>query len=168
MTHKYYNDENSSENVSSEEFKKNHIKSIKYYIIFAILLLIIGFIGFFQICSVQAGWCNGIGLAGSSEEDGVFDSTQIAILEFIFLCFIIVGTAVFIDARATKGSRDKLIKNKKFSAAHDINGNNTVTLANKFYAAETKEYMNKYEELTGDNVVLLNPSLLDEYNCENV
>lgn len=154
----YRNHENIAP-INGDELKSKYNRN-KYIMIFlAILLLFFGFVIFFQICSVQAGWCTGIGFAGSEYND--VDPNCVAVTDFIGVCLIILGVGFLVYAGTMMEANSILSTNKNYIGMSTINGDTEKEQNSTFMSRQTKEFMRRYNDVTGKSVAELDSTLVE-------
>lgn len=142
--------------IDSKKFYDTYINHRKYIFAFAAFLIFIGFVAFFQVCSVEAGWCDGCGFAASSAEasgndNGQLDPSCVAITEFIFICFLVIGVAIMAYYGALVYASKKLTEAGNYYGAAEINGNSDKGADIDLLTAQTKLFVQTFER-DGGNV----------------
>lgn len=168
MSQKKTSDQNGMpNNIDSKTFYEKNINHRTWTIVMAVLLLFIALIGFFQICSIQAGWCDGCGCAASSIEssgndDGTIDPSCVAVWEFFVVCLIMISSALLFYYLSLVNSSKKLIAAGNLYGAASINSSKTPASNADLLAQQTKSFMDAYKAQTKGSIADLDPSILEE------
>jgi hypothetical protein len=153
--------------IDSKTFYEKNIDHRTGVIVIAIIILVLGLLGFFQICSIQAGWCDGCGCAASSQEmsgddDGAIDPSCVALWEFFVVILIIIGSAMLFYYWSLLNSSKKLIASGNMYGAAEINASKDAVATDALLGQQTKMYMDKYKAQTKQSVTTLDPTILAE------
>lgn len=152
--------------IDSKTFYEKYIDHRTAVIIISVVLLFIGLIAFFQICSIQAGWCDGCGCAASSEQasggEGEVDPSCIALWEFLALCLLLIGAGMLFYYLSLVNSSKKLIAVGNMYGAAEINGVKGKSADVELLGQQTKMFMDAYRKQSGAPISQLDPTILDE------
>lgn len=105
-------------------YKKN-INNYHFMLVFGIIFLLIGLIGYFVISGTQAGWCNQDGegsgcfvqwITSNQGGDGTLNTTTEVVAEFFAIMFIIVGVFLTVYSVAHTNISNTLLNYKQYQA----------------------------------------------------
>ena len=128
-------------NTDPKAFSEQYLDKKTGVMVFAIILLIIGILMFFQVCSVQMGVSDASGIAGSSQQssgygNGEYNPQCAGFAEFIAV--LIIGASLYWLATimTTKSNAEKLVKSGHLLAACTIDSKKGVTATNELLQAQ--------------------------------